>query len=129
MITLKLNPTITGGTDAIYTYAGYTNNRHTFVSPDNTHLSPQRLEISAQGPVSTKQSIGTASATQKITFGTREESEGCCGVIDGYVVGDLKLRWNLTQPESVLDDAIVALRAWVNNPLFVQAIKTGVIPT
>lgn len=129
MLTLKLNPTVTGGTDAEYTYAGYNGQRHVFVSPANTHLNPQRLEMSASGPTSTKSDIGTASAIQKLTFGTREEQEGCCGVIDGYVIADLKLRWNLNQPESVLDDAIEALRAWVNNPVFVSTIKTGVIPT
>lgn len=128
MITLKLLPTITGGTDYVFTAAGFNAGRQQYVGATNTHLTPTRLELSTGSPVETKNGPGTASSLTKITVGSRIVSEGCCTALNGNTVVDIKVRWNLSQPEAELDAAISYARAWVNSTAFVDAIKSGVKP-
>lgn len=127
--TLKKSPTITGGTDYVFTASGYNGSRYQYLGQSNSHLTPTRLELAIGKPVDSKNGPGTASSQTKITVGSRVVEEGCCTASNGTVVVDLKVRWNLMQPESQLDDAIALARAWVQSPQFVNSIKAGFMPT
>jgi len=72
---------------------------------------------------------GVARTGLKISFAKRDTPAGCCDPRVGAVILDLGVRWNLNQPESLVDDVIAYIRGLVYTTAFVDAVKKGVLPT
>lgn len=126
--TLKLNPTVTGGTDTVMSLVGLQSASQVWAFPTHTRLTPHTLSLSV-GQSQTKGSEpGVARSTFKVARASRVQEEGCCTVSSGTVIFDGSLRWPLSQPESALDDVIADVRAYVNSSSFVTSIKAGLMP-
>lgn len=125
---LMIDPTVTGGTSTTLTLASNTNGNAVYLFPSNTHLAPARISLATRGPIGSKDEPGTARSQAKLTFGSKESKEGCCGLTEGYVIFDMTARWNLNQDVTVLDSALAAFRAYVMSEAFESSIKTGILP-
>lgn len=121
--------TLTGGATMVLTPAGlYAGGKASFTTPSHTRLTPQVVDFLVTQASTTKNDAGTARSGLKIALANRVESEGCCDVQSGTVIIDVGLRWPLSQPEAIVDDAISLLQALVFNTAFVDALKKGVLP-
>lgn len=127
---LNTGATLTGGATTVASPAGIQPGRSQFVLPTHSRLTPQTIDFTSSTPViRDANKPGTARAGAKITIGNSEESEGCCTVVAGTVIFDIGLRWDLSQPESVVDTAIADLRALVYTTAFETLCKKGIVPT
>jgi hypothetical protein len=121
---------MTGGATVVLTAAGlYAGGKASFTTPNHSRLEPQVIDFLVTPANTTPTSPGTARSGLKISLANRVETEGCCDVQAGTVIIDVGLRWPLSQPESVVDDAVAYLQALVFNTAFVDALKKGVLPT
>jgi hypothetical protein len=121
--------TLTGGSSVTLSPAGILPGRSSFVGPGHTRLEPETVEFSVSGgnPGATKP--GTAKTGVKITFASRLAEEGCCTVTPGAVVANLGITWDLTQPDSLVDELIARLRAVVYHSSFPDMVKKGILPS
>lgn len=128
---LNINATLTGGTTAAYLPAGLSaGNKVSFTAPSHTRLAPRTLDILVQQPSPQKNGDpGVARTAFKVAFANVLAEEGCCGSKAGTIIFDGGIRWPLSQPESVVDEVIAAVRAFVYTSQFVDACKKGVLPT
>lgn len=128
-LVIKRSPTVTGGTDATYTPDGYQpNGKARFIGPENTFLTPEVLLIGASATNPTKDSLGRVSTTHQLVFGDRSTEDGCCTVSANQASANLSVDWTLGLSSGKVDAFLVDLRAYINSPAFVTAVKTGVRP-
>jgi hypothetical protein len=128
---IKVGATQTGGSDVTLSPAGIQPGHSTFTAPSHSRLEPQTVDFYVRNPKPGKNSAspGIATTGVKISSANRLAEEGCCTVVAGAVVIDLGIRWDLSQPETVLDAAIERLRGIVYTQAFVDAAKKGVLPS
>lgn len=127
---IKVGATLTGGSDVTLSPAGYQPGHSTYTAPGHNRLEPETLDFYVRNPAkATAASPGTATTGVKISFANRMVEEGCCTVKAGTVVADLGIRWDLSQPETVVDDVISYLRGVVYSTAFVDAVKKGILPS
>lgn len=126
---LNKGGTMTGGATVVLTPAGlYAGGKASYTTPDHTRLEPQVIDFLVTQAVAKGTDPGVARSGLKIALASRVETEGCCDVQAGTVIIDVGLRWPLSQPESVVDDAIDLLQALVFNAAFTDALKKGILP-
>lgn len=129
-ITVKVGATLTGGSDVVLASAGLSaGGKASFVTPTHTLLEPEAIDIFVTPPTTSKDDPGTARSGLKVSYASRTTDEGCCTTKAGTVIIDVGVRWPLSQPDTVVDDAIAMLRGLVYNTAFVNAVKLGVLPT
>lgn len=124
--------TQSGGTTTVLIPAGITGSggKSVFLLPTSTRLAQRELDFLVAPAKTTANDPGVARAGLKLVFSDRQSGEsGCCTVQQGSVIIDVGVRWHLNQPETLVDDAIAALRAAVFSTAFVDAIKKGVLPS
>lgn len=121
--------TLTGGDSVNLTFIGLTGGKASFVSPDHTRLAGRQVDVLASPAKTTAADPGVARGGLKITFSDRQTSEGCCTVTQGSVIIDVGVRWPLSQPEALVDEAIEYLQALVFTQSFIDAVKKGILPS
>lgn len=121
--------TLTGGASVTLAPAGLLPNRSSYVGPGHTRLEPETVEFSVSGGNPNSKEPGTAKSGVKITFANRLVAEGCCGNVPGSVVVNMGISWDLTQPDTLVDDAIDRLRAIVYHSSFPDLVKKGILPS
>jgi hypothetical protein len=126
---LNYGGTMTGGSTVVLTPAGlYAGGKASYTTPSHERLTPQVVDFLVTPAVTSKSEPGTARSGLKVALANRVESEGCCNVQPGTVIIDVGFRWPLSQPESLVDDAIKYLQALVFTSAFVDACKKGTLP-
>lgn len=130
-LTLKLSPTITGGTATSLTNSGAsTSGSSQFYWPTNTRLLPRVAKFFTNVPTTTPTNPGTVRAGFRLVLGNRVEGEGCCTVKAGTVVVNVQIDWPLDQPSTLVDDAILQAQAILNEPnLIGNLVKLGLLPS
>lgn len=128
---MNINPTATqtGGAAITLSFAGINSGKSTYVGPGHSRLEPQSVEFTTQNGTPNKANPGTAKVGMKVTFANRLAEEGCCTVVPGSVIVDLGIRWDLSQPESLVDDIIGYLRGLSYSSELSALIKDGILPT
>lgn len=127
---LNVGGTLTGGSTVVLTPAGLSSGgKASYTTPEHSRLNPQVIDYLVKTPVTTSKDPGVARSGLKVALANRVEAEGCCNVQAGTVIIDVDARWPLSQPESLVDDAIELVRALVMSTAFADAIKKGVLPT
>lgn len=126
--TLKLNPTVTGGTPTVMTPVSQTGARSQWAFPTHTRLTPHTLSIVIDPAVTSSSDPGVARTSFKIAKANRLVEEGCCTVKAGTVIADLSVRWPLAQPSTEVDTLVADLIALVTSPEFKTAIVSGLYP-
>lgn len=121
------NATLTGGTTVTLRPSGLSPGRSTYTGPGHTRLEPETVDFTVSG--SNSGSNPTAKSGVKIVFADRQVEEGCCTVREGAVTIDLGVRYQMNQPESVVNAGIERLIAIVTSPSFPDMVKKGILPT
>ena len=128
MSTLTIGGTQTGGTSKTLTFAGQDNQgRVRFAFPEHTALSQRLMTVGTKARPVTKTSLGVQEATVDFVLRDAEVSEGCCGTQQGGVYVNLKIRHDLNQPVSLVDDALKYLQGAAFAAFLADAIKKGLI--
>jgi hypothetical protein len=126
---LNKGGTLTGGATVVLTPAGlYAGGKASYTTPNHTRLEPETIDFLVTPATTTKTDPGVARSGLKIAFANRVTEAGCCGAQAGTVIFDIGMRWPLSQPSTVVDDAIQYLQALVFSTAFVDALKKGVLP-
>lgn len=127
-MSLTIGGTQSGGTAKTLTLAGQDNSgRHRYAFPEHTALSQRLIVVGTKaGPV-TKDSLGFQEATVDFILTEAAAAEGCCGTVTGGVFINLKLRWSLNQPSTLVDTAIDYLQGVAFAAFLDDAIKKGLI--
>lgn len=126
---VTIGATLTGGTSTALTLSGIGLGKSSYVTPDHAVLEPETVEFYSTPPKTTNSDPGTARAGAKISLAKRSAEEGCCTVTAGAVIVDLGVRWNLSQPETLVDEAIAWLRGLVYTTEFENLVKKAVVPS
>lgn len=125
-----LGGTLTGGTSVDLIPAGLSaNGKSTYLAPGSNRLEPRTIDFFVTAPTTTKNDPGVARSGFKVAFANREVSEGCCNVAAGTVIIDVSVRWPLSQPQGVLDDAISYARSAIMSSEFNSSAIYGTLPT
>lgn len=128
-VTIKVGATQTGGTDTVLTSSGGVSpGKVTMLLPSGTRLTPKTVDFLTTNPTVVGTNPGTARGGVRVVMANRVTEEGCCTTQVGSVIIDLTVRWPLTQPSTLVDEAIAVLRGLVYAPEFVDSIKKGTLP-
>lgn len=125
----NLGGTMTGGASATLASAGNTAGKASFVTSDTSRLTPKTVDFLVTAAKSSSADPGVARSGLRITFANRTTEEGCCTVSAGLVGIDVNLRWHLSQPESLAEDAIEYLQSLVFTQAFKDALLKGTLPS
>lgn len=126
---ITIGATLTGGSSVALAPAGNQPGRSTFTSPTHSRLEPETVEFFSRNPPNpTADKPGVATTGLKVSFASRTVEEGCCTVKAGAVIADLGIRWDMSQPTTVVDDVISYLRGIVYTTAFEDAVKKGILP-
>lgn len=121
--------TLTGGSTVALASSGMSSQgKASYATPDHTRVEPRTVDFLVKQATTTANSPGVARSGIKIAFANRLEVEGCCDVKAGTVIIDVDVRWPLSQPETLVDDALSYLRALVHTTAFSDAVKKGILP-
>lgn len=126
---LSIGATLTGGTAQTWTKQSTNGTKATFTSPSHTRLAPKTIELGVSGGDVLNAVPGVARSTFKVAFAARETDEGCCSATPGNVIFDGALRWNLNQPETLAEDVLAVVRAFVYTDEFEDMVLKGLIPS
>lgn len=128
MSTLTIGGTQSTGTSKTLTPAGAdSNGRYRYVFPEHTALSGRVLTVGVKSvPVSGKQ-LGHMEASVDLALTEVAPSETCCDTQAGGVYVNLKVRWSLNQPSTLVDTALDYLQGVAFAAFLEEAIKKGVI--
>lgn len=128
MSALTIGGTQSGGTSKTLTPAGQdSGGRYRFAFPEHTALTQRLLYVGVKTQPVTKTSLGASEATIDFALTNAEASEGCCNVTSGGVYVNVKLRWTLDQPDTLVDTAIDYLQGAAFATFLEDAIKKGLI--
>lgn len=131
MLTIELNPTITGGTPVTLNPVGLVGpGKSRWLFPTHTHLKPNMVDLTTVSPVVTNADAGQASALVKLTVANREKEAGCCTVTSGQMIFDLKVRFAMNQDQAVIGTlGFSEFRALVSEPgLLESMVYNGILP-
>jgi hypothetical protein len=111
MSALTIGGSQTGGTSKTLTPAGIdASGRYRFAFPEHAALSQRLMTVGVKSQPVTKDSLGSQEASIDFVLSEAAPSEGCCTVQQGGVYINLKMRYNLNQPESLWLTAIQYLQ-------------------
>lgn len=128
MSTLTIGGTQSGGTSKTLTPAGQDNSgRVRYAFPEHTALTQRLLVVGVKAQPVSKTSLGTQEATVDISLKDSATSESCCSTVAGGVFINVKMRWDLNQPESLVDTALDYLQGAAFAAFLEDAIKKGLI--
>lgn len=127
MSALTIGGTQSGGTSKTLSPAGGTNGRYSYVFPEHTALSTRRLTVGVKSAKVTKDSLGSSEATVDLELANASAAEGCCGTVSGGVYINVKIRWTLNQPDTLVDLGIDYLQGVAFATFLEDAIKKGII--
>lgn len=129
-LTIKTGGTQSGATDVtLSSKGGAPENQVVLRTPADTRLAPRLIKFMTSTPVTTAANPGNARSTVRFILGNRVEEEGCCTVKAGTVTVDLIVNWPLTQPDSLVDEAIGLIQGLAYSPALPSLIKDGVLPS
>jgi hypothetical protein len=128
-IQLKTGATQTGGTTVTLVPAGVSAGRSAFVAPTHTRLEPKTIDFTSSISGNKGAAAGRAHSGMRINFADRESTEGCCTVNAGAVRINMGFDWDLSQPDTLVDDAVAYLRGAVFETWFVDLLKKGILPS
>lgn len=125
--------TLTGGsTVALIAANSGSNAKVSFVTPQHSRAAPRQIDFMVT-PTTRDPKSGAllqARSAAKITFGDTAADDACCtGDKFGTVIFDVGARWQMQVGEATVDSAVDYLRAVVNSPAFVSALKRGILPS
>lgn len=127
MTTLTIGGTQSGGTSKTLTPAGGVDGRYSFVFPEHTALAGRRMTLSVKNTPVSKDSLGVQEALVDFALTDAAAAEGCCGTTSGGVYINLKLRWSLNQPDTMVDTALDYLQGIAFSSILEDMIKKGII--
>lgn len=128
MSTLTIGGTQTGGTSKTLTPAGQDpSGRYRYVFPEHTPLSQRAMTVGVKAQPVTKTSLGTQEATVDFALTEAAPSESCCSTVSGGVYVNVKVRWDLSQPGTLVDTALDYLQGAAFAQFLEDAIKKGVV--
>lgn len=125
---ITIGATLTGGTTLVLQPAGITPGKSVLAVTGSTRLEPKSVQFYAEAPVSKANDPGVAKTGMKVSLANRLTEEGCCTVAAGTVIIDVGVRWPLSQPETLVDEAVDILQGLVFSTEFISAIKAGILP-
>lgn len=126
---IAIGGTQTGGTNKTFTASGMSQGVAAYVGQDHTVLNAVKLTVSIGTPKNTKTELGTAETRFVFSkVNTGDGGEGCCSNVVGGVMFDLKLRWNLNQPESEVDVLLDYLQGAAFSTQLRDALVKGIYP-
>lgn len=127
-MSLTIGGSQSGGTAKTLTAAGQdASGRYRFAFPEHTALSQRLIVVGTKIQPVTKDSLGAQEATVDLILTDSAAAEGCCGTTTGGVYINLKLRWSLNQPSTLVDDAIDYLQGVAFATFLEDAIKKGLM--
>lgn len=128
MSALTIGGTQSGGTSKILTPAGTdSSGRYRFVFPEHTALSQRVLTVGVKAQPVTKDSLGVQEASVDLILTEAASAEGCCTTQQGGVYGNLKFRYSLNQPSTLVDTLIDYLQGVAFAQFLEDALKKGVV--
>lgn len=128
MSALTIGGTQTGGTAKTLASAGMdSSGRFRFVFPEHSALHQRVLTVGVKAQPVTKTSLGVQETTVDFSLTDASASEGCCSTVSGGVYVNLKLRWDLSQPDTLVDTALEYLQGAAFAAFLEDAIKRGVV--
>lgn len=127
-MSLTIGGSQTGGTAKTLTPSGTdSSGRVRFAFPEHTALSQRLIVVGVKAQPVTKDSLGAQEATVDLILTEAAAASGCCGTVTGGVYVNLKLRWSLNQPSTLVDTAIDYLQGAAFATFLEDAIKKGLI--
>lgn len=127
-MSLTIGGSQTGGTAKTLTAAGQdSQGRYRFAFPEHTALSQRLIVVGVKTQPVTKDSLGAQEASVDFILTDSAAAEGCCGTTTGGVYINLKLRWSLNQPSTLVDTAIDYLQGAAFATFLEDAIKKGLM--
>lgn len=128
-LTINIGGSFTGGTPTVLTSVGGSQPGQSLLQfPTSSRLTPRQLKLISNTPVTNRSNPGTVRTSARFILGNRVESEGCCTVTAGTVIGEINVTWPLSQPDTLIDDLVDMMRAYVMTSAFVDQIKRGTLP-
>lgn len=129
MSALTIGGTQTSGTSKVLSPAGAdSSGRYRFVFPEHTALSNRTLTAGVKAQPVTKDSLGSQEASVDLVLTEAAVSGGtCCGTVTGGVYVNLKIRWSLNQPSTLVDTALDYLQGVAFAQFLEDAVKKGII--
>jgi len=128
MSALTIGGSQTGGTSKTLSPAGQDSaGRYRYVFPEHTALSNRILTVGVKAQPLTKDSLGAQEATIDFALTEAAAAEGCCGTQSGGVYINLKMRYSLNQPSTLVDTAIDYLQGAAFATFLEDAIKKGIV--
>lgn len=127
-MSLSIGGTQSGGTAKTLTGAGQDGQgRYRYAFPEHTALSQRLMVVGTKAQPVTKDSLGAQEATVDFILTEAAAAGDCCGTVSGGVYVNLKLRWSLNQPSTLVDTAIDYLQGAAFSAALDDAIKKGLI--
>lgn len=128
-MSLTIGGTQTGGTAKTMTPAGQdSSGRYRFAFPEHTALAQRLIVVGVKAQPVTKDSLGAQEATVDFVLtDSAAAGEGCCGTVSGGVYINLKIRWSLNQPSTLVDTALDYLQGVSFAAFLEDAVKKGLV--
>lgn len=128
MATLTIGGTQTGGTSKTLALAGQdSSGRFRYVFPEHTALSQRVMTVGAKAQPVSKTSLGVQEGTVDFVLTEAGPSENCCTVVSGGVYVNVKIRWDLSQPSTLVDTAIDYLQGASFATFLEDLVKKGFV--
>lgn len=128
MSTLTIGGTQTGGTSKTLSPGGQdSSGRFRYVFPEHTALSGRVMTVSTRSQPVTKDNLGFQEVSVDLALSEAAASSGCCGTVTGGFYINLKARWSLNQPSTIVDTGLDYLQGVAFATFLEDAIKKGII--
>lgn len=127
-MSLTIGGTQSGGTAKTLTPAGAdASGRVRYAFPEHTALSQRLIVVGVKAQPVTKDSLGAQEATVDLILTEAAAGTECCDTKVGGVYINVKLRWSLNQPSTLVDTAIDYLQGVAFATFLEDAIKKGLV--
>lgn len=127
-MSLTIGGTQSGGTAKTLTRASDdANGRARFAFPEHTALSQRLMIVGVKNQPVTKSSLGAQEASVDFVLTEAAASETCCDTQSGGVYVNLKVRWTLNMPSTLVDEALDYLQGAAFAAALEDAVKKGLI--
>lgn len=128
MSTLTIGGTQTSGIVKTLTPAGQdSSGRYRYVFPEHTALSQRAMTVGVSAVPVSKTSLGTQQVSVDFALTEAAPSESCCSTVSGGVYANLKFRWDLSQPSTLVDTLLDYVQGAAFAQFLEDAIKKGVV--
>lgn len=127
-MSLTIGGTQSGGTAKTMTFAGQdSSGRSRFAFPEHTALSQRLCVVGVKAQAVTKESLGAQEASVDFILTESASTSDPSLTVTGGVYVNLKLRWSLNQPSTLVDTAIDYLQGAAFATFLDDAIKKGLV--